>query len=54
MKTLNDIHALYDKKVLMRVDFNVPFYESGNIADDSRIRAHLPTIEYLIKAGAKV
>lgn len=54
MKTLQDIHALYDKKVLMRVDFNVPLYESGNIADDTRIRAHIPTIEYLIKAGAKV
>lgn len=54
MRTLNDIHALYGKRILMRVDFNVPFYESGNVADDTRIRAHLPTIEYLIKAGAKV
>jgi 3-phosphoglycerate kinase len=54
MKTLEDIHALYDKKVLMRVDFNVPFYETGEIADDTRIRAHIPTLAYLIKAGAKV
>lgn len=54
MKTLKDIDSLYGKKVLMRVDFNVPFYESGEIANDIRIHAHIPTLQYLIKAGAKV
>ena len=42
------------KAVLMRVDFNVPLNESGNITDDMRIRAVLPTINYALDEGAKV
>jgi phosphoglycerate kinase len=52
IKTLNALE-LAGKRVFLRVDFNVPI-ENGVISDDTRIRAALPTIEYLCEKGAKV
>lgn len=45
---------LRGKKVLMRVDFNVPLDSEGRITDDTRIRAALPTLDYVLEKGAKV
>ncbi len=52
-KTVKDIDVS-GKRCLVRVDFNVPLDENGNITDDSRIIASLPTINYLTERGAEV
>ncbi|MFA6610725.1 MAG: phosphoglycerate kinase, partial [Candidatus Omnitrophota bacterium] len=52
-KTIKDVD-LKGKKVLIRVDFNVPLDENLNITDDIRISAAVPTIKYAIDKGAKV
>jgi 3-phosphoglycerate kinase len=50
--TLKDVD-LKNKKVLIRVDFNVPQDANLNITDDTRIRASIPTIKYILQNGAK-
>lgn len=53
MKTIKDLNVK-NKRVLIRCDFNVPLDEKGGITDDFRIKQTIPTIEYLIKKGAKI
>ncbi len=53
IKTIKTIKNLKGKRVLVRVDFNVPI-KNKKVVDDSRIRASLPTLEYLQKKGAKI
>jgi phosphoglycerate kinase len=53
MKTIRDLD-ITGKRVLIRVDFNVPMNEQGEITDVLRIRTVLPTIRYAVEQGAKV
>ena len=53
MKTIEDLN-LNGKTALIRCDFNVPMSKDGTIADDHRIKASLPTINYAIEKNAKV
>ncbi|MFH0833916.1 MAG: phosphoglycerate kinase [Patescibacteria group bacterium] len=53
LRTISEAENLKDRRVLVRVDFNVPI-QNSQVTNDTRIRVSVPTIEFLQKAGAKI
>jgi phosphoglycerate kinase len=52
--SINDLKDFRNQRVLVRVDYNVPLDETGAITDDKRIKATVPTLDLLVKGGAKI
>ncbi len=53
-RTIRDLKNIQGKRILLRCDFNVPLNKYGDIQDDTRIVAEIPTIKYLNEKGAKL
>ena len=53
-KTIKNLDDLQGKRVFLRLDLNVPLDENGNVTDDTRIAAAMPTIKYLLIKGARI
>lgn len=54
IRYIDQIKDLKDKKIFIRVDFNIPQDDKGNITEDTRIAGAVPTIKYAVEQGAKV
>ena len=54
IRYIDQVKDLKDKKIFIRVDFNVPQDDKGNITDDTRIVSAVPTIKYVLEHGGKV